>query len=235
MTPAELKARAETDRSRFLATMSHDIRTPLTAMRGALSLIERENVPTHVMDQMIQMMRRASIRVERLAFGLLTIDQIEAGSLTILREVCDLRELVQEAVAITKKEHDLIDVQLPSGRVDVACDRERTMQALDHLLDNARKFGGGDGTISVVVSSTEDRGRVSIADDGPGIRAEDRERVFDRYVQAAERVDNEPRGTGVGLYVARWNAEAMSGRVELVSEEGGAVFELTLPLLAISN
>ena len=232
MTGSEPEGRGDPERSRFLATMSHDIRTPLTALRGALGLLERGDVPPEVHDQMIRMVRRSSIRFERLAFGLIAIDLIDAGSTPILREAADLREIVEDVVAATQREHELLDVDIPQERVDVACDRDRTGQALDHLIDNARKFGGPGSTVRVSVSADGSRGIVTVSDEGPGIAPEDRERIFQRYVQVGERMPNEPRGAGIGLYLARWNAEAMGGSVRLIdTAQSGSIFELSLPLL----
>lgn len=231
MTGSEGGRRSDPDRSRFLATMSHDVRTPLTALRGALGLLERGDLPPEVMHQMVQMLRRASIRFERLTFGLLAIDLIDNGSMPILREVCDLRQMVEEAVASTRREHASVEFEPPDRAVDVACDRDRTLQALDHLLDNARKFGGPEGTVRVSVAAEDDSGVVRIIDEGPGVPEGDREKIFERYVQLAERLPNEPRGAGIGLYLARWNAAAMDGSVVAAEGGPGATFELRLPLM----
>jgi signal transduction histidine kinase len=219
-------------RSRFLATMSHDIRTPLTALRGALGLLERDEVPADVARQMVEMLRRASSRFERLAFGLVAIDLIEDGSMPLAREVCDLRDLVHDAVTASRREHAAIRVATARHPVEVVVDRDRTMQALDHLLDNARKFGGPDGTVSVEVLDRGERGVVTISDEGPGIALAERARIFERYVQVGERLPNEPRGAGIGLYLARWSAEAMGGELRLLDGGAGASFELVLPSAA---
>jgi signal transduction histidine kinase len=216
-------------RSHFLATMSHDLRTPLTALRGALGLLERKELPADTVHQMVAMLRRASDRLERLTLGLIAIELIDNGTMTVLREVADLREIVDEVVTTAKRSHAAIEVELPEGPVDVACDRERAAQAIDHILDNARKFGGPDGTISISVASEGGRGVVRVRDEGSGVRPEDRERVFERYVQIGERLQNEPRGAGIGLYLARWNAEAMGGSARIVEGGPGATVEFSIP------
>lgn len=219
-------------RNRFLATMSHDIRSPLTALRGALGLLERQDVAPEVAHQMVDMLRRASSRFERLAFALVSVDLIDNGSMPLLLEPCDLRHLVDDAVSSFRREHDAIVVRAPDGPVEVVCDRDRVLQALDHLLDNARKFGGPGGTVSLEVLVRDGDGVVRVTDEGPGVASEDRARIFERYVQVGERLPNEPRGTGIGLYLARWSAEAAGGRVELAEDAGGATFELSVPSFA---
>jgi signal transduction histidine kinase len=211
--------------------MSHDIRTPLTALRGALGLLDRKDVSPEMTHQMVEMLRRTSNRFERLALGLVAVDLIDEGSMPVLREVCDLRYLAADAINALKREHGLIEVDLPDEPVEVACDRDRTMQALDHVLDNARKFGGPDGTVSVAVRSDGTHGIVAITDEGPGVPAEERERIFQRYVQVGERLPNEPRGAGIGLYLARWSAEVMGGSVSLTDGGPKPTFELRLPAL----
>jgi signal transduction histidine kinase len=232
MTDAESPEPRDPGRDHFLATMSHDIRTPLTALRGALGLLEGREVRPEMAQQLIAMLRRSSTRLERLVFGLLAMDQIDNGSLNILREVVDLRDLVGEAAAATRREHQLIEVDLPGDAIEVVCDRERTLQALDHLLDNARKYGGEHGTIRISLERKDSFAAVRISDEGPGIPTEERERIFERYLQIGERLPNEPRGVGIGLYLARWNATAMGGSVDIADAgPGTTTLELRLPLV----
>lgn len=236
MTGSGTNGRGDPERSRFLAAMSHDIRTPLTALRGALGLLERKDFSPEMAHQMVGMMRRASSRFERLALGLVAVDLIDEGSMPLLREACDLRYLAADSVNGLKREHDLVALDLPEQPVEVACDRDRTMQALDHLLDNARKFGGPDGTVRVAVRSDGSHGVVAVSDDGPGVPKEHQERIFDRYVQVGDRLPNEPRGAGIGLFLARWSAEVMGGAVVLADGGPKPTFELQLPALsAVGN
>jgi signal transduction histidine kinase len=221
----------ESERRRFLATMSHDIRTPLTALRGALGLLERKELPPQLVDQMVTMLRKSSDRLERLTLSLIAIDLIDDGSMSVLSEVADLRELAEDAATITRREHPRIELDSPDEPVVVGCDKERVVQALDHILDNARKFGGPEGTIRLSIRAEADRGVVRIEDEGPGIAPEHRESIFERYLQIGERLPNEPRGAGIGLYLARWNARALKGDVTVVDGDAGAAVELTLPLL----
>ena len=219
---------AADERTAYLATMAHDLRTPLTALRGALGLMERSTLPPELLPQMVALMRRASDRLERLTLALISIDLIDNGTMSVLREVVDLREIAEDSVAVTRREHPAVELELPSEPILVACDRERAMQALDHLLDNARKFGG-EAAVRVVVSGRGDAGVVSVTDEGPGIPEDERERIFERYAQLGERLPNEPRGAGVGLYLARWNAEAMGGSLTIRdSSDTGSTFELAL-------
>ena len=219
---------AAAERTAYLATMSHDLRTPLTALRGALGLMERSTLPPELLPQMVALMRRASDRLERLTLALISIDLIDNGTMSVLREVVDLREIAEDSVAVTRREHPEVELELPSEPLPVACDRERAMQALDHLLDNARKFGG-EAAVRVCVSRRGDAGIVSVTDEGPGIPEAERERIFERYAQIGERLPNEPRGAGVGLYLARWNAEAMGGSLTIQDpSDNGSTFELAL-------
>ena len=229
MTTPETGDAAE--RTAFLATMSHDLRTPLTALRGALGLMERSTLPAELIPQMVSMMRRSSDRLERLALALIAMDLIDNGTMSVLSELVDLREIAEDAAAITRREHPQVELELPEEPLPVVCDRERAMQALDHLLDNARKFGGPEGVIRVTVERRGGRGVVTVVDQGPGIPDEERDRIFERYAQIGERLPNEPRGTGIGLYLARWNAEAMRGALDLTaSSPTGSTFALSLHL-----
>lgn len=232
MTMAQPQFEEGEGRTGFLATMSHDIRTPLTAIRGALGLLERENLPPEILEQMVSMLRRSSDRLERLVMGLITIDLIDDGAVSVLREVGDLREIVEDSLSVIRREHPNVQVAFPDDPVEVLHDRERTLQTLDHILDNARKFGGPDGIVRVEVSKREGQGVVRVSDQGPGIAPEYRRRVFERYLQIGERLPNEPRGAGIGLYLARSNAEAMGGSASIVEADEGTTVELSLPLLS---
>lgn len=224
---------AEEAKSDFLSTISHELRTPLTSIKGALQVLARgsENLSDDLSDQMVTVMQRGSDRLERLVMNLLLVSQIETGGLAPSSDAqVDLAELVGAAAAKVLGDHRHRVVEEEPGLV-VRADAERLEQALEHVLDNAAKFGGRDGLVTVTVSSDHGYARVSVTDEGPGISRADQERIFDRFVRLGHVLTRETQGAGVGLFIARRALGAMGGDVWVESEPGrGSTFHLHVPL-----
>lgn len=224
---------AEEAKSDFLSTISHELRTPLTSIKGALQVLARgsENLSDDLSDQMVTVMQRGSDRLERLVMNLLLVSQIETGGLTPAREEkVGLAELV-EATAVKvlgDQPHKVVEDE--PGLV-VRADAGQLEQALAHVLDNAAKFGGPEGLVTVRVASDHGYARVSVTDEGPGISRSDQERIFDRFVRLGHVLTRETQGAGVGLFIARRALAAMGGEIWVESEPGrGSTFHLNVPL-----
>jgi signal transduction histidine kinase len=111
----------------------------------------------------------------------------------------------------------------------VRADKEKLRQTIDHLIDNALKYG--DGRVTVTTSRANGYGRVSVSDEGPGIARADHERIFERFVRLGDPLTRETQGAGVGLFIAKRSLEAMQGRIRVESESGrGATLVIEVPL-----
>ncbi|MDQ3983191.1 MAG: ATP-binding protein [Actinomycetota bacterium] len=224
---------AEEAKSDFLSTISHELRTPLTSIKGALQVLERgsQNVSDDLADQMVTVMQRGSERLERLVMNLLLVSQIETGGLAHSDPgEIELSSFVGTATAKVLGEHRFRIVEEEPGLV-VRADDERLAQALEHVLDNAAKFGGPDALVTVTVGRDHGYARVSVSDEGPGISKADQDRIFDRFVRLGHVLTRSTQGAGVGLFIARRALSVMGGDIWVESEAGrGATFHVQIPL-----
>jgi signal transduction histidine kinase len=214
-----------------VATVSHELRSPLTSIKGytALILNRWDRIDDAQKRMMLEQIQRDADRVTRLITELLDISRLEAGRLTLRRERVDLRELaarVAEQVGMAYP--DLrAEVDLPADLPPVLADPDKVEQVLTNLVENAAKYAD---PAPVRITATADATAVTLAveDRGEGIAPEDLARLFDRFFR---RDDGRPTGTGLGLWISRRLAEAHGGSLTATSEVGrGSVFRLELPL-----
>jgi heavy metal sensor kinase len=220
---------------RFTADASHELRTPLTAMRsvGEIGLRGRREASDYreIIGSMLEEVDRLSLLVDRL----LTLSRADSGEAMLARDRVDLHELAEEVTTqldvLAEEKQQVLAVEA-SGSTVCLGDRMVLRQALLNLVDNAIKYSPVGGRIAVRVSSTaEGMAVLDVSDTGPGIPAEMRPRVFDRFYRADQARSRENGGgTGLGLSIARWAVEVNGGRLTLESSEGpGATFRITLP------
>lgn len=223
----------EAAKSDFLSTISHELRTPLTTIKGSLQVLGRgqKNLPPELADKMIGVTTRGAERLERLVMNLLAVSQIESGTMPVFPGELALGEIVQERVAVMLQDHDHTVVSLPEKPLVVRADRERMSHTIEHLLENALKFGGSGGEIRIELARENGYALLSITDEGPGILTEDRERIFERFVRLGDVLTRETQGAGVGLFIASRSVQAMGGQIWVESTVGkGSTFYVTVPL-----
>lgn len=223
----------EAAKSDFLSTISHELRTPLTTIKGSLQVLARgrETLPLELADQMIGVTTRGAERLERLVMNLLAVSQIESGTMPVFPDELPFDDLVNERVTAMLKNHKRFALSLPAYKVVVRADRERMAHVIEHLLENALKFGGAEGDITITLDREGGYGHLAITDEGPGIPVRDNERIFERFVRLGDVLTRETQGAGVGLFIAKRSIEAMDGRIWVESEGGnGSTFHVTVPL-----
>jgi signal transduction histidine kinase len=224
-------------RERFFSAMSHDLRTPLTAIMGYSELLQdgiMGDLEPH-QQEMVERICQVSGHLAQLVNDVLDIAKLDAGRMEFSREPVALGELVDEAVVAVEPQargkglglH--LDVDGHHQAV-LALDRARVRQILVNLLSNAVKFTER-GTVTLSVRLEGARGWMRVSDTGPGLPAGAEEAVFEEFMQiaAGNRAKREP-GSGLGLAISRRLARAMGGELTAGNgEEGGAVFTLHLP------
>jgi signal transduction histidine kinase len=212
----------------FLMSVSHELRTPLTAIRGHLSAI-REGVidDPEMRDLSLAVIGEEALRLERLVGDVLDLAKLDAHRFTVLQEEVDMERLSERAYAAFGEEarRRAIDYRLEvEAKPVIVSDGDRVLQIIVNLLSNAFRWTPEGGRIGVTLSAENGAVSVAVADTGPGIGAEERDRIFRPFWS------RDGGGTGLGLAIARELAVALGGRIELESEPGlGSRFELVLP------
>ncbi len=236
---AELAMEADRLHTTLLNSISHDLRTPLSSIIGALTVLtdrEAQMDPTTRRD-MIDTAREGAERLNRLVGDLLDITRLETGSLKLLWDWCDLEDMVGTVLEQLRPSLQGRDVQvrLEPGLPLVYADYALIAQVLHNLLDNAVKYSAEGTPITLSAERAGDAGDyvvISVADRGPGIPPDVRNRIFGKFF----RIDRPGtgRGTGLGLAICKGIVEAHKGRIWVEPREGGgSVFAFSLPLVAV--
>lgn len=230
--------RVEKMKSEFVSTVSHEMRTPLTSVLGALRIITAAGIigDNPRLEQLIAMATKNGQSLLQLINDLLDISRIEAGLFEIFPAECDLVEIVSESIANirTYLPEKKLDFRLEGddGPQMLRCDKARIAQVMRNLLSNAAKFSPVRGIVTVRVSAATKIGqglRVTVLDQGPGIPMMDRERIFERFSQVDSSDRRSYGGTGLGLAISRQIVEAHSGAIWVGTMTPGAEFILELP------
>ncbi|MGH9885746.1 MAG: DUF4118 domain-containing protein, partial [bacterium] len=224
----------ETERLRntLLSSVSHDLRTPLAAITGAASsLLQPVALDPAAERGLKEAIFEEAERLGRLVGNLLDMTRLESGTLRLRREWHVVEELVGSALArLERSRGDRgVQVEIPSDLPLVPVDGVLVEQVLVNLLENAFKYTGADTPVRVTAAAGQGAVVVmEVADEGPGVPEEAREKVFEKFYRAAPTVD---RGFGLGLPICRAIVEAHGGHIEVVPrEKRGAAFRFTLPL-----
>jgi signal transduction histidine kinase len=220
-----------------MSTVTHELRTPLTSIR-AFSEILLANPDVELVERkrFLGIITRETERLTRLINQVLDLAKIESGRAEWHVTRVDLKEVVAETLAgmsqVFKEREVDVTAKLPERVSAVRADLDRLIQVLLNLLSNAVKFcEPGKGRIEVALSEHGGHVRVDVADNGPGISAEDQKVVFDKFRQVGDTLTNKPSGTGLGLHISRQIVEHFGGRLWVESRFGhGATFSFTLPV-----
>jgi signal transduction histidine kinase len=223
----------------FLASSSHDLRTPLTSIAGyAEMLADGDAGPMPpAQTKMIDAISRNTRRLQALIEDMLTISKIELGSFTSSLRPVDVTELVPQAVdAIwpSAAESGLtLEADSPDGELVVDGDREQLDRVLLNLLSNAVKYTPRGGKVTLTAARENDAALLTVADTGMGIPAADQRSLFTRFFRASNAVAQQIPGSGLGLNIVQTVVSNHHGKVELTSEEGrGTTVAIRIPLLA---
>jgi two-component system, OmpR family, sensor kinase len=215
-------------RKEFIATASHELRTPIFSLSGFVELLQDEELDEDTRREFLDTMSEQVARLQKLSVDLLDLSRLDAGSLELQTEQVDLSELARGVVneftpALAEHGTDL-EVTLPDEGPEALCDRERVVQIMRILLDNALRHTPAGTHVTVRADRSNGAAGLTVADSGPGLPEESRAKVFERFYTG-----DAARGAGLGLAIARELAERMDGRLAVRSEAGGTAFTLELP------
>ena len=218
----------ESDRLKtaFLANMGHEIRTPLNAICGFADLLPVIDNPED-RNQMIAEIQSNNRKLLRIIDGLVSMSKIEAGAKSLMMAKVDLNQLLQQMADTYQPTTNLpIQVQCPLPELKIESDREKVLEILDHLVQNAVKFTT-EGEITLSYEVQGNQVRVNVADTGKGVAKADQARIFERFVKLDEYIP----GTGLGLSVVESLVKNLGGSVGVDSSLGvGSNFWFVLPL-----
>lgn len=228
---------ADQSRNSFVAQATHELRTPLTNMRLYLdSLLEDGDADPAARARAINVISGESRRLERIVADMLSMSEIEAGSMTVRRDDVRLDALFQELehdyrAAANDKNIGLSFVLSPKLPV-LHADRDKVTLALHNLIGNALKYTPSGGTVVVNVAADAARLSVDVSDTGIGIREEERDLIFDKFYRARDKRIEGITGSGLGLTLAREVARLHGGDITVKSQVGkGSTFTLWLPVV----
>jgi signal transduction histidine kinase len=214
----------------FISVVSHEFRTPLTAIHGLSELMSEDELPPEQVREFSRDINADAQRLERMITEILDFDRLESGRMVIAPKNVDLGAYVRgavEAFRVVAPQHTFVsDV----GGLSVKADPDKLAQILTNLLANATKYTPPGSTIMVRAAAEGAMTHVIVEDDGPGIPPNALERIFERYYRIESKDRPQVAGTGLGLPIVRQIVELHGGRVWCESEEGhGAAFHFTLP------
>ena len=234
---ARARARAEAAaeaRHLFLSSMSHEMRTPLTGVLGALSLVEK-GVSPEEQQRLLGVARRSAGLTLQIIDDILDLGSLESGRMSLDVGAFELYRPIQDVLAMTAEQAAQAGVRVTT-RVDpslpcwVTGDVRRLIQVLLNLVANALKFAAG-GHVEVRMERLDHEVRFSVIDDGIGIPHEVQDKLFQPFIQAGPAISRGFGGTGLGLSICRAIVQAFQGRIGVESEPGkGATFWFIIPL-----
>lgn len=222
-------ARLDTARKQFIASASHELRTPIFSLGGFIELLEDEELDEETRAQFLAQLRGQVARMRKLATELLDLSRLESGALELRPEPTDVGQLAREVAseftpAISAHEAEL-EVRTAPDPIEIDCDPERVAQVMRILLDNALVHTPAGTTIRVSAARDDGHVTLEVADTGTGIRHQTMPHIFEPFFTSADGA----RGAGLGLAIARELAGQMRGELSVRSTPGETAFTLTLP------
>ena len=233
--------RVDEMKDNFLSMVSHDLRTPMTSIKGYTSLLKKklDKYDRERIVEYLDIIGKECDRLTRLVNNLLDLQRFEAGSMHLNTEDLDLLEIIRESVksfrgAALDKQITLKET-LPDEQILIHADRDKLLQVMANFLSNALKFTPEKGKVSVatelIYSDHNKDVKITISDNGSGVPEQDRSKLFDRFQQVEGLVRDKQQGSGLGLALVKEIVEHHAGSVGVDSVEGkGSNFYFVLPL-----
>ena len=235
----QMDALRDADESRrdMVANISHDLRTPLAALQGYIDtlLIKDQALSPEERQRYLEMASKNSMRVGDLIADLFELARLESDQTSAQKEPCALNELVQDVAgkfSLAAEERDIgLRFEIPEHAPFVSADVGLIERALENLIDNALKFTGPGGAISLSVEAKEGAVETRVSDTGRGIPEQHLPRIFDRFHRADDAPEDGRRGTGLGLAIVKRIIDLHGGTLQVASAVGkGTTFRFSLPI-----
>ena len=226
---AEDLRRSDEHRSAFIANLSHELKTPIASLVGVSDLLADEKLDESTRKDLTGILRSESLRLSRLCDGIVTLTKMERD-FEPKKKPLQLDEQIRHAVIlITEKwKQKEIDLTFTSQPVHCVTDPDLSMQVWTNLLDNAVKYSSDSVHLMIDIQEENDTARVTIADNGIGMREEDQRHIFEQFYQVEHSHVQE--GNGLGLAIVKTIVDQLGGSISVESEIGkGSTFQVILP------
>ena len=215
-------------RKEFIATASHELRTPIFSLAGFVELLQDEDLDDETRREFVDTMREQVERLQKLSVDLLDLSRLDSGSVELHTEPVDLAELTRSVVGEFRPALEThgteLRMEVPEEGPLAECDRERVAQIMRILLDNALRHTPAGTDVTVSAQRENGSAEFTVADEGPGLPPGSRDKAFERFYTG-----DAARGAGLGLAIARELAERMDGRLFLEDRRDSTAFVLELP------
>jgi signal transduction histidine kinase len=228
---------ADEARNSFVAQATHELRTPLTNMRLYLEMLLEDGGAEDAKKRAdaLNVISQEARRLERIVGDMLSVSEIEAGSMKLNRDDVRINTVFQEIEADFREQAAAKEIKLrfdlPPKMPVLMGDRDKIVMALHNLVGNAIKYTPAGGEVTVRVSEEKGNLTVDVTDNGIGIREDEREKIFEKFYRAKDRRITNITGTGLGLAIAREVVRMHGGDVTVRSQlDKGSTFTMTLPL-----
>jgi signal transduction histidine kinase len=221
----------ENSRREFVANVSHELRSPITSIKGFAEGMAEGVIPAEEHPRYLRLVAEESNRLSRLVGDLLQLSRLEREDAALEKKAFDVDEMLRRAVI--RRMNDLdekkieVDCDFRADPCTVLADEERIEQVVINLLDNAIKFTPEGGKISLESAVKDGLAEITVRDSGTGIAPEDRDKIFDRFF-TADRAHTAGKGTGLGLSICKRIMEMHGQSIRLLDTEEGAAFRFTL-------
>lgn len=219
-------------RTNFIATISHEFKTPISSIKLSLQIIENEKIGKLNSEQrnLLDSIKEDANRLLKITGELLNMSQVESGNIQLSILPSDPKEMLMYAINATRSQADQkqirFDINCPDNVTQVLADNEKTAWVITNLISNAIRYSYDHSSVSLNVNETASKVSISVKDTGQGIAPEYKSKIFDRYFRVP---GTKKEGTGLGLSISKEFIEAQGGTIQVESEFGaGSTFTITL-------
>jgi signal transduction histidine kinase len=229
-------------KSNFLSVTSHELRTPMSIIKGYIQMMLKGNLGTISNEQKkaLDIILQNSNRLDALIQDILDISRLESGTMKFIPERTNVKNMVEQTIetmqSIADTKNIKINIRLEENTPDLIIDQERVKQVIVNLLNNAIKFSNEGSIITIFVRKTRNYVLFEIQDFGRGIPTDKQDKIFEIFYQTDSERDRKFGGVGLGLAISRGIILAHGGNIWVESEPGkGSTFRLTLPITPIQD
>jgi len=218
----------------FISTVSHEMRTPLTSIRGfADTLLTSYDMLTEEQKKkFLQIIKEQANRLIKLTENLLAVSKMQGNFEKLVIKSVDVTEIIEKCVKIIQQQSDknTIETKLEKNLPDILADTDKFQQIMLNLLENAVKYSDKGTTITVKTKSFDNYISIEVSDKGIKIEDKDKDKIFEKFTRLSSVLTQKTEGSGLGLYITKTLVEKMNGKIDVDSSEELTTFKITFPI-----